>query len=239
MGKIKIQTAQNITIEQNLAGVGQRFLAVLIDALFLGLFYYFIFYLLSLTKFEKNLSAWSFMTVLMLPYLLYYPLLQYWNNGQTLGKQLVHIRIIKQDNSHPRLGDFLIRWILRLFEVNMIPGLGLIVILFSDKNQRLGDIAAKTVVISEKKKTALNHSIFEEIEKVYQPVYPQASMLKEKDVQLIKSVFIEAKNHNNRQLLKELTIKLEKLLSVKRPKDMSYRQFIDTIIKDYNYFASL
>jgi len=239
MGKINIRTAQNITIEQNLAGIGQRILAVLIDAIFLGLFYYFIFFLLSVTKFEKYFSSWAFISVLMLPYLLYYPILQYWNNGQTLGKQLVKIRIVKQDNSHPRLGDFLIRWIIRLFEVNTIPGLGFIVMLFSDKNQRLGDIAAKTVVVSEKKKTALDHSIFEEIEKVYQPVFSQASMLKEKDVHLIKSVFIEAKKYNNRKLLKELALKIEKLLSVEKPKDMSYRQFIDTIIKDYNYFASL
>ena len=95
MGIIKIRTAQNITIEQNLAGIGQRIFAVFIDAVFLGLFYYFVFFLLSMTKFEKYLSSWAFVSVLMLPYLLYYPILQYWNNGQTLGKQLVNIRIIK------------------------------------------------------------------------------------------------------------------------------------------------
>jgi len=237
MGKINIQTAQNITIKQNLAGIGQRILAVLIDMFFLVLFYYLIFYIFSLTNFKKNLSAWSFFAIMMLPYLLYYPLFQYWNNGQTLGKQLVKIRIVKDDNSHPRLGDFLIRWILRLFEVNMIPGLGLLVILFSDKNQRLGDIVAKTVVVSEKKKLTLDHSIFEEIEQVYQPVYKQVIILKDTDVQIIKSVFIEAKKNNNRQLLIELIAKLEKLLSIEKPKNMSDKQFIDTILKDYNYFS--
>jgi len=239
MGKIKIKTAQNITIEQNLAGIGQRISAVLIDGLFLFLFYYFIHFLMTYTKFDKFIPYWAYVSVMTLPYLLYYPLYQYWNNGQTLGKQLVNIRIVKQDNSHPRLGDFLIRWIFRLFEANLIPGVGLIAMLFSDKNQRLGDIVAKTVVVSEKKKTALNHSIFEEIEQIYQPVYSQASLLKEKDVQLIKTVFIQAKEYNNRKLLKELSLKLEKLLSVERPKDMAYKQFIDTILKDYNYYASL
>jgi len=237
MRKIDITTAQNIKIEQQLAGVKQRFLAAWIDAIFLIIFYYLVIYLLSLAKFDQLFSGWSFVSVLMLPYFLYYPLLQYWNNGQTLGKQLMKIRIVKTDNAHPRLGDFLIRWVIRLFEVGMLPGLALIVMLFSDKNQRLGDLAAGTVVVSEKKKTSLNHGIFEEIAEVYQPVFLQAKQLKERDVQLIKSVLVEEQKHPDRTVLKRLTQRIEKLLAMEKPQNMSYKQFINQVLKDYNYFA--
>ena len=237
MRKIDITTAQNIKIEQHLAGAKQRFLAVLLDTLFLIIFYYLIFYLFSLANFDKIFSGWSFVSVLMLPYFLYYPLLQYWNNGQTLGKQLMKIRIVKTDNTHPRLGDFLIRWVIRLFEVNAIPGLALVTMLFSDNNQRLGDMAAGTVVVSEKKKTSLSHSIFEELEEMYKPVFLQVQQLKDRDVQLIKTVVNEEKKRPDRMVLKRLSQQIEKLLAMEKPHNMSYKQFINQVIKDYNYFS--
>ncbi len=237
MSDFQIKTAQNVLISQNLAGVGQRIMAVLLDLFFLSLFYYFVIYLINYAKFDKLLSGWSFVAILTLPYFLYYPLLQYWNNGQTLGKQLINIRIVKQDNSHPRLGDFLIRWVFRIFEINMIPGLGLIVMLFSDKNQRLGDMVAGTVVVTEQKKSRLNHSIFEELNQTYQPVFTQASTLKETEVQIIKSVLVEAKKLQKKDLLRKLSYKIELLLQIKRPKNMSYIWFIETVLKDYNYYA--
>ncbi len=237
MSEFQIRTAQNISIKQNLAGIGQRVGAVIIDLIFLSIFYYFVFYLLSLTKFDKHLSAWAFVSVIMLPYFLYYPLVQYWNNGQSLGKQLVKIRIVKTDNSHPRLGDFLIRWIFRLFEVNMIPGLGLIVMLFNDKSQRLGDMVAKTVVVAEAQKTKLGHSVFEELEQSYTPIFSQAANLSDKDAQLIKTVALEARKTKKYKILKSLTSKIEAILDIKKPENMSNKQFIDTILKDYNYFS--
>ena len=237
MSEFQIRTAQNVEIKQNLAGIRQRIAAFFIDLLFLIIFYYFILYLLSFTDLEKYVSAWAFVSILMLPYFLYYPLIQYWNNGQSLGKQLLKIRIVKKDNTHPRLGDFLIRWIFRLFEINLLPGLGLIVMLFSDKLQRLGDLAANTVVDSEKQKTKLSQSIFEEIEQDYTPVFPQAANFEEKDIQLIKEIRQEAKKQNNFKVIKALITQIEQTLDIKKPEDISNREFIDTIIKDYNYYA--
>ncbi len=237
MSDFQIRTAQNVGITQNLAGIGQRLAAFLIDILFLTIFYYFVFYLLSFIEYNKYINSWAFVSVLMLPYFLYYPLIQYWNNGQSLGKQIVKIRIVKKDNSHPRLGDFLIRWIFRLFEINLLPGLGLIVMLFSDKAQRLGDLAAKTVVIAEQHKTKLSQSIFEELEQTYSPVFSQAANLDEKSVQLIKEVKQSAGKHDNSAIIKSLVTRIEHVLNITKPENMTYHQFIDTIVKDYNYYA--
>ncbi len=237
MSDFQIRTAQNVGINQNLAGIGQRFAAFLIDVFFLMIFYYFVFYLLSFTDLTKFVTSWAFVSVMMLPYFLYYPLLQYWNNGQSLGKQIVKIRIVKSDNSHPRIGDFLIRWIFRLFEINLFPGLALIVMLLNDKNQRLGDLAAKTVVVAEKQKNKLNQSIFEELEQTYKPVFSQAANLDEKDMQLIKDVLQSAVKQHKFEVLKSLTARIERVLNIQKPSDMPHKQFINTIIKDYNFFA--
>ena len=237
MADFKIQTAQNVSIQQNLAGIGQRILAYILDALFLFVSYVVIFMLLSWSGLVDRMGSWAFVSVLSLPYILYYPVLQYWNNGKTLGKQLAKIKVVKIDNSHPKLGDFLIRWIFRLFEVDIFGGIAIISILVSEKNQRLGDMVARTTVVSEVKKQKLSNSIFEDIDTTYQPVFPQAQNLSEKDAKLIKSVYLEAKRFNNRELLRKLSAKVEDLLEIERSKDMNYLTFIDTILKDYNYFA--
>jgi len=237
MDNLQIQTAQNVTINQNLAGISKRILAEVIDVVFLSLFYFFLFYLLSKSGIDDKFFTWTFISVLTLPYFLYYPLLQYWNNGQTLGKQMVKIRVVKIDNSHPGIGDFLIRWIFRIFEIYMFPGLGIIVMLLSDKRQRLGDIAAKTTVISEEKKQKIDYSIFEDIDKSYQPTFPQVSYLKTKDIELIKNLFLEAKKLNNKRLINELSKKIQKTLKIEKSNYITDEEFIDKIIKDYNYYS--
>ena len=237
MSEFSIQTAQNVKIEQNLAGIGLRLLAFLIDMFFLSIFYYFLFTLLEASGITDNMEAWGFISVLMLPYFLYFPLLQYWNNGQTIGKQIMKIRVVKIDNTHPGLGDFLIRWVLRLFEVTTVPGLALLVMILNDKNQRLGDIVAKTTVVSEAKRTDLKQSIFEDIDKDYQPVFLQVQNLSDRDLQLIKDVYRAAKHRKNMNLIRALTRKIEETMGINKPSEFSHSEFIETIIKDYNYFA--
>jgi len=241
MSEFTIQTAQNVKIEQNLAGIGQRLFAFFIDMFFLALFYYFLLLLLEKSGIVEIGKSWAFVSVMSLPYFLYYPVLQYWNNGQTIGKQILQLRVVKIDNTHPGLGDFLIRWVIRLFEVfpAVVPGLALLVMVVNNKKQRLGDIAAKTTVISEVKKTNLKQSIFEDIDKDYQALFKSVQKFSDKDIQLIKDVFREAKKRKNLQILQALTRKIEETIHVNKPDDFSHSQFIDRIIKDYNYYSRL
>ena len=237
MADFKIQTAQNVTINQNLAGVGQRILALILDNFFLVLFYILVFVLLYNSGLANLMSSWAFVSVLMLPRFLYFPILQYWNNGKTIGKQIVKIKVVKIDNTHPRLGDFIIRWVFRLFEVDAFGAIALIAALVNEKKQRLGDVVAKTTVVSESKKQKLTDSIFEDIDLDYQPLFPQVQTFKEKDVQLIKMVFLDAKKNRRKDILSELSSKIESILHIERSKEMNYIVFIDTILKDYNYYA--
>jgi uncharacterized RDD family membrane protein YckC len=238
MSEFKIQTAQNVTLEQNLAGIGQRILAHFLDIILLIAFYLLLIWLLDKSGITDMFSGWAFASVLMLPYFLYYPLLQYWNNGQTFGKMIVKIRVVKIDNSHPSIGDFLIRWIIRLFEINIIP-IAPIFVLINERKQRLGDMAAGTTVVAEKQKVRLTHSVFEEIDTDYTPTFPSVQSLQDSDAQLIKTVFREAKQRRNKQVLSELSAKIISLLDIERPANMSDIKFISTVLKDFNYYANL
>jgi uncharacterized RDD family membrane protein YckC len=238
MSEFKIQTAQNVTLEQNLAGIGQRILAHFLDIILLIAFYLLLIWLLGKSGIIDMFAGWAFASVLMLPYFLYYPLLQYWNNGQTFGKMIVKIRVVKIDNSHPSIGDFLIRWIIRLFEINIIP-IAPIFVLINERKQRLGDMAAGTTVVAEKQKVRLTHSVFEEIDTDYTPTFPSVQSLQDSDAQLIKTVFREAKQRRNKQVLSELSAKIISLLDIERPANMSDIKFISTVLKDFNYYANL
>jgi uncharacterized RDD family membrane protein YckC len=67
--------------------------------------------------------------------------------GRSIGKALCHLRVISLDGSKPTALSIIVRNVIRLFE--MIPGILLIYMLFNPNRQRLGDLLARTMVISE------------------------------------------------------------------------------------------
>lgn len=72
------------------------------------------------------------------------------NHGQSFGKKLINIRVVKVDGSTPSIGSYLLRWLLFPIDGPITSGLGLLVVLLNKNNQRLGDLAAGTMVIKEK-----------------------------------------------------------------------------------------
>lgn len=68
-------------------------------------------------------------------------------SGQTLGKKALGIKVVKENRKKLTYGDALIRTILRIIDSVGIYILGLIVIVVSEKKQRIGDLAAHTIVV--------------------------------------------------------------------------------------------
>jgi len=69
-------------------------------------------------------------------------------SGQTIGKSLIHIRVVKEDGSRCDLGSALVRNILRIVDhLPFLYLLGIMLIAATDNKQRLGDMLAKTIVI--------------------------------------------------------------------------------------------
>jgi uncharacterized RDD family membrane protein YckC len=67
--------------------------------------------------------------------------------GQTLGKKMVNIKVVREDGKKLTFAEAFLRTILRMIDGLAVYLLGFIVVLVSEKKQRIGDIAAKTVVV--------------------------------------------------------------------------------------------
>ena len=97
-------------------------------------------------------SAWvggilGILGVMWILWLIYFTYFE-GTSGQTIGKSLIHIRVVKEDGSRCDPGSALVRNILRIVDhLPFLYLLGIILIAATDKKQRLGDMLAKTIVI--------------------------------------------------------------------------------------------
>ena len=147
------------------------------------------------------------------------------------------MKVIKINGYQAGFGDYLVRWLFRLVEVLIGFGvIGLIAVIFSDKNQRLGDITAGTAVISLKNNVNINHTILQEVNEDYVPTYPLVIKLSDNDVRIIKETFETAVKNRDYSTLIKLR---EKVISVTGIKNQSGndQDFIRTLMKDYNFYT--
>ena len=235
MDNFQIETAQNISITQNVAGLGERILAYLIDGLIMLAYVVVMIFILSAMEVSAG-QEWVFMLLLMLPLLLYFLLWELFWNGRTPGKAAMEIRVVKLDGTKPALSNFLIRWLLRVVDITLSSGsVAVVTILLNGKGQRLGDLAAGTTVISEKERTGLENLLTVDLPENYRPVYPQVTVLSDKDVQEIKNIYIDALKNANFGVIRSLSAKVSELLKVVPEGNAS--DFLKTVLRDYNYYT--
>ncbi|WP_373055966.1 RDD family protein [Zunongwangia sp. H14] len=235
MDNFQIETAQNISIKQKVAGVGDRIVAFIIDSFILVLYGIFMGLIIAGTSLDRG-GDMMYYLVLGLPVFLYYLLWETFWNGQTPGKAAMQIRVVMQDGSRPSFANYLIRWLLRFVDISLTSGaVAVVVILLNGKGQRLGDIAAKTTVISEKRQVSIGNTLAVDLPQDYIPKYPQVTVLKDADIQEIKGIFRKAKINGNHHIILSLAKKVSDLLEVEfeeNPMD-----FLNRVISDYNYYT--
>ena len=155
-----IETPELVALEFPLAGIGSRFLAILIDYLlqataFLALILVMLVFLPSMQKFESAGSKWVVAMLILIPFLLqwgYFALFEGLWHGQTPGKRAAKIRVIQQSGRAITMFESLSRNLVRA--IDFLPGFyaaGTISIFVTSRNQRLGDLVAGTLVIHEAK----------------------------------------------------------------------------------------
>lgn len=234
MDNFQIETAQNVRIVQNVAGVGDRILAYLIDAiLILG---YIVFSSFVFSQLDAVQGDWALILIIGLPPFLYFLLWESFWNGRSPGKAAMYLRVVKLDGTRPSFSDYIIRWILRVIDISMTSGsVAVVCILINGKGQRLGDLAAGTTVISEKKPIGVDQNLWIDLPEGYTPKYPQVRMLTDADMQRIKQLYQEALKFSNYRLVGQLSKKVSELLSV-TPEETSI-DFLARVIKDYNYYT--
>lgn len=250
MAEIQITTTQNVTINFRAAEAGERILAFFIDSLvklsYIGVLIYF------LVKLEKNGGStvlpayakdpWSFMAVIILlgiPVIFYTITLEILLQGQTLGKKLVKIKVVKIDGYRAGFLDFFIRWIMRLVDISLASGvIALVSIGSSKKHQRLGGMASGTAVITLKNKVTINHTILQEIASDYKPIYASVIKLSDNDVRIVKENFLRAKKSNDHKTLLIIKEKITGVIGEEPHPDITAENFISRVLKDYNYYTA-
>ncbi len=244
MSELTINTTQNVNINFEAASVAERILAYFVDLLvkiaYVIVVGFLFFDFMGLGKAMDRIDQWSAIAIVvlfMLPYMFYSLVFESLLEGQTLGKRLLKIKVVKIDGYQASFGDYLIRWILRIIDVNLSSGVGgLITMVVNDKTQRLGDVAAGTAVISLKNRVSIKNTILEEIGDAYVPTYPLVIKLSDNDIRIIKETFNMAKVKNDVDVIIKLKDKIESVTGIKNQSGSS-EDFIGVILKDYNYYT--
>ncbi|MEH6681574.1 MAG: RDD family protein [Sediminicola sp.] len=238
MSNLQINTTQNVNLAYKIASIGERIIAFLLDA--------FILYLYSILVnligdaigyvYKDGWTQRGLVALIFLPAMCYSLFMHIAFNGRTVGKMLMKIRVVRLDGAPVHWSNYLVRWMLRLVDIWLFLGsVGLLSIIFSGRAQRVGDAAAGTVVIDTKNKVAISHTILEELEENYTPTFTNVAILSDKDVRLIKDTYHIAKISHDHKTLKLLRNKVENVLNIRS--ELYDRQFLDTVLKDYNHYT--
>lgn len=235
MQTITIQTSQNIDIEYELAGVGDRIVAYLVDVLIYAA--YLIVVGLMTDFFNARYDFLMFF--LYLPILLYQLLCEVFLNGQSIGKRVKGIKVISLNGNQPDIGQYLLRWLFRIIDTMFTSGLcAVLVIALTEKGQRLGDVFAGTTVVRTRRSTRLQDTIFVLTEDDHQVRYPRVIELSDRDISLVREVlnrFSKLPDENNFLLIKTAQ-KVQQLIGVQENVDAEY--FLKDVIADYNHLTS-
>lgn len=161
-----IETPERVPLHFALASIGNRFLACAIDhtlqivtMIVLIIAFSVIAYYLSLLDQVSNAPNWVKAVLIVIVFLIvsgYFAFFEWVWNGQTPGKRLLKLRVIREDGRPVTFWEASVRNLLRTFDMMPAPfySIGLISVFVSSSDQRIGDMVAGTVVVREREAEA-------------------------------------------------------------------------------------
>lgn len=224
-----IETPENVELQRRLAGIGSRFIAGLMDTLLITLMYIVLLLLflilginiISYVGISDVLGMWVLAIMIFVAFLIYwgyFVLFEMLTNGQSPGKKYMKIRVVMVEGGGISLSSIAIRNLLRVVDGIGMYAVAGFVMFVTHKVQRLGDLAAGTVVISEeipdysarydKKKRVLD-------DKTITPAVLEATGLKPEEYRLLHNYWlrreeltIEARSKILPQLLQPILVRM-------------------------------
>lgn len=232
---VHITTSQNVDLDYEVASVGDRIVAQLLDYLVYIVWALAVFATSGLMQRYWGFSNDSsfFLIVMVAPIMLYPLLSEYLLNGQTLGKKLLKIRVVRIDGDKATLSDFLLRYVMIPVDVTFLSGLvALLTIIINGKGQRVGDIAAGTAVVKLSTKIHLKDVVFEMLPDNYQVLYTEVTLLTDRDMGIIRSALAK----DNDEIEQITADKVASFLKIEY--SGSPREFLAQIQNDHQYLAT-
>ncbi|RYY56624.1 MAG: RDD family protein [Chitinophagaceae bacterium] len=268
MAFIRVPTTFNIDLEFEIPEFYRRMIALAIDVLVEFIYLRVAFEIMksmATSMLYDDDGAYDFAAVgllFALPIFLYHIVLEITMNGQSVGKKIMGIRVVNENGGRPSLGQFIIRWLLRISDVwivivilILVSGsagesketafmvIAVVVFLLTDivlvvaskKSQRIGDMLARTILIRTTAKADISDTVFQEVESGYVPRYPQIMQLSDRDINAIKNIVETARKRNDPDLAVTAAEKVKHHLRLES--DQYPIDFLDTLLKDYNYLS--
>jgi len=236
MDNFQIETAQNINIHQNVAHITTRIGSFLIDLLIIISYSILLIFIMSWLNLNFGMQQWAVSLILSLPILFYTLIFETLWNGQTPGKRINKTRVVKLDGSKPTLGNYLLRWMMRIIDIQMATGsVAVLTILLNGKGQRLGDLAAGTTIISEKERVTLQEVLLADAAEDYSPTFPQVTLLLDADAQTIKKLYHTALQKRKHAIIIKLHERIIEITGIKT--ELKPIDFIKVVLTDYDYYT--
>jgi uncharacterized RDD family membrane protein YckC len=255
MKSIEFESAQNVKVEYELASVGQRTVAAMLDVIAFLIYFLIFSIILGLSSpFSQDAvgmgkTMFIFLLMIKIPWIFYNPLIEYLTHGQSLGKYIMGIRVVTISGERPGLREVFTRWIFKgdFIWISADPltiliwiAIGVIGILFagtSERRQRMGDAMANTIVIRNKSsmRYTLRDVLSIKSQDNYTPVYGNAIRFTDEDMLLIKSTIQRVRSNPNPETKKfaiELANESARLIGLEEPPQKRL-EFLQTLLQDY------
>jgi uncharacterized RDD family membrane protein YckC len=265
MSVIRVPTSFNIDLEFEMAEFHRRLFAWVIDVILQILYLVIAFEILKTSVsasdfFDDSTNLRIILLLLPLPIFFYHPLCEIFLNGQSFGKMVLGIRVVSEDGGRPSISQFIIRAVIRAGDWAIVSIMFLNVSVFlnkelrifllgsfllliadiilvaaSKKSQRLGDILAHTILVSTKARGKMEESVFVEVADNYVPVFPQIMNLSDSDINAVKNILDTARRKGDFNLAAVASEKIKNHLKIETSLDPF--EFLETLLKDYNYLS--
>lgn len=176
------------------------------------------------------------------PMLVYHLAFEVLLRGQSPGKRLVGLTVVRLDGTPPTPMQFVLRWLLRWVDVTLSQGVvAAFAIAVTRHGQRLGDLAAGTTVVRRLPPIALVDIDYPTVGPGYVPQIPEAVRLSDADVRTLRAVLLKARSQPEseeaRRLLRQaadlVLARVGPHLSWMTPEDLLARVVTDyTVLHD-------
>lgn len=231
MEKVSINTSQNVQISYALASLGDRIFAHLLDSLIMASITILLLFALALSGLAE--TSPFIMILAIVPAFFYHLILEITQNGQSIGKKVLKIKVVKLNGSQATFAAYLLRWLIWPIDTFFYGAVAILCISFGSKGQRLGDMAAGTTVIKLQMSGFLKEHTLNDIDDNYTPVFSNADLLSSEYVELIKKAIKAKLEFLDDKPVIAIAAKTKAKLSIST--DLPDLKFLHTIIKDYHH----
>lgn len=266
MAVIKVPTSFNIDVEFEIPEFYRRLIALLIDILIQYFYLKIAIEIFRSVAMGQNFmdenTAYNLQAIgliLFLPLLIYHIVLEITMNGRSVGKKIMSLRVVNENGGRASISQFLIRWLLRDIWFLSLLGIGLqggarsaesvfiilavlayfitevVLVISSKKGQRIGDILAKTILIRTNRQSSIEETVFQDVADTYTPSFPEIMRLSDRDINAIKTILETSRKKGDMDMAAAASEKIKAHLKI--DSQLSPLEFLDILLKDYNYLS--